>query len=152
MVRSATALCAALMAIGFTGCDHSDRMPVAKVTGIVLYDGDPLPIGSVLFNPLNGGPTAEANLEADGTFQLGTYEESDGAVLGKHEIIVVAHTFPGGAGLPEEHINANQASVSLIPEYYSDFAKSGLTAEIVKGKNEIKLELSSKEPEKTPAK
>jgi hypothetical protein len=139
------------MAIGFTGCGHSDRMPVAKVTGIVLYDGDPLPVGTVLFSPLDGGPSAEANVEADGTFALGTYEDDDGAVLGKHEIIVVAHSFPGGAGMPEEHMNPNQASVSLIPEYYSDFAKSGLTAEIVKGKNEIKLELSSKEPEKKPA-
>jgi len=127
------------------GCGNDGRLPTAKVTGTVYYDGAPLPIGSVLFNPVAGGPSAEANLEADGTYVLETYANKDGAILGKHEIIVMAHTFPGGSGLPEDQINGNQATVSLIPERYGDFKKSGLTAEIVSGQNTVDLQLS-KEP------
>ena len=87
----------ALLALGAAGCDTGpDRFPVAEAGGIVLCDGNPLSGGLVMFNPqmvgedMNAGKQARAYIKPDGTFQLGTYEGEDGAVIGTHKVIVQA--------------------------------------------------------------
>lgn len=128
-----------------TGCGSGEnRVPVAKVHGKVTYNGKPLQIGSLLFVPVGGGPSAEANIDRDGNYWMGTYALADGAVLGKHQVMITAFTSSGGAGLPEDTVKANAAPVSVIPEKYADLANSGLEIEVKEGNNDVDFVLTSK--------
>lgn len=52
------------------GCSSENRIETGTVSGIVTYNGDPLQIGSLLFVPVAGGPSAEANIGTDGSFEM----------------------------------------------------------------------------------
>jgi hypothetical protein len=75
---------------------------------------------------------------------MGTYTKVDGAVLGKHQVMITAFTSAGGSGLPEDSIKGDSAPVSVIPEKYGDLAKSGLEVDVKAGSNEIDFVLTSK--------
>jgi hypothetical protein len=110
----------------------------------VTYLGQPLRIGSIVFVPEAGGKTAMANISREGEYILGSYEETDGAITGKHKIMIIALTSPGGSGLPEDVIKPDQAPVSVIPERFSDQNKSKLVAEVKEGENTINFVLTDK--------
>jgi hypothetical protein len=126
-----------------SGCGRSDRLPTAKVTGKVTLNGDPLPIGSLLFVPDKGGPTSQGRIAADGRYSMGTYTETDGAILGTHKVMITALKAPEGAGLPEDVRKGNAAPLSVIPEIYGDLEKSGLIADVKESGNQINFELTS---------
>jgi|GEM_PF-2054304 len=81
------------------GCGGSGDFPVAKVTGRVMCEGQPVGGCAVYFEPLrSGGAEASALVgkpafafsQPDGTFVLSTSElgANDGAVVGKHRVRV----------------------------------------------------------------
>jgi len=83
------------------GCsDGIEKKPVAATSGRVLCKGLPVANASVLFNPVSQGKSAlagkqgYANTNANGEFVISTYGDRDGAVVGRHKIIV--------AGDPED--------------------------------------------------
>lgn len=127
------------------GCSSSEnRVPTATVRGKVTYNGEPLQIGSLLFVPLGGGPSAEGNIDRNGNYRMGTYTTVDGAVLGKHQVMITAFTSAGGSGLPEDSVKGESAPVSVIPEKFGDLAKSGLEIEVKTGNNDVDFVLTSK--------
>lgn len=78
-----------------SGCgDGLDRFETAKVTGRVLCDGVPVPDVRIYFTPIaaagkvNSGRQGMANAAADGTFVVSTYGTNDGAVVGRHNVMV----------------------------------------------------------------
>ena len=77
-----------------SGCGPS-RPETAEVRGRVTFQGKPVPEGRILFWPPNGRP-AMAEIQPDGTYELMTFDEGDGAVLGEHRVTIKAtHThFP----------------------------------------------------------
>jgi hypothetical protein len=86
------------MAALLTGCSGGlKEFPVAKVSGVVLCEGKPVPFAKVQFNPqaAEGSKSAEvgkpgfAFADKDGKFVLSTYGEGDGAVVGKHTVTAV---------------------------------------------------------------
>lgn len=139
--RISIVLC--LVAGTIAGCGRGDRLPTGHVTGKVTIDGNPLPSGSLLFVPIGGGPTSQGKIEADGSFKMGTYTETDGAILGSHKVMITALKAPEGSGLPEDVRKGNGAPVSLIPDVYGDLEKSGLTADVKDDDNTIDFELVS---------
>ena len=77
------------------GCgDGIERKPVAATSGRVLCQGLPVANASVLFNPVSEGKSAlvgkqgYANTNVNGEFVISTYGDRDGAVVGKHKVIV----------------------------------------------------------------
>ena len=145
----------ASFALSFSGCGgNSNRPKTAKVTGKVTYDGKPVETGSLLFVPVGGGTSAQGNISEDGTYTLGTFTETDGAILGDFKVMITAWTQPkGGSGLPEDAIRGDAAPISLIPEIYGNLEKSGLTATVKDEKNTINFDLEKKDtPKKTPPK
>ena len=110
------------------GC-RGGRLPVAPVQGKVLYRGNPLQFGGVMFQP-NVGPPAKGKISSDGTFRLTTYREGDGAVVGTHRVRITCFEIqrPG-----HQHAQSEQeagAGRSLIPRKYCSFATSGLQVEV----------------------
>lgn len=74
------------------GCGGgADEKPTAKVTGSVTYNGKAVTGGQVIFTPKSNesglpGKGGVGIVQPDGTFSVGTYDESDGAVIGVHTL------------------------------------------------------------------
>jgi hypothetical protein len=113
------------------GCSPSGDMQTAPVKGKVTYNGQPLPSGTVMFVPTQG-PAATGEIRPDGSYSLGTYGTSDGAVLGKHKVTITALADMGEL-LPEAQ---DPTPPPLVPDKYLSHETSGLEVEVKSGTNE----------------
>jgi hypothetical protein len=129
----------ALVALTLAGCSGQESL--ATVDGIVRLDGRPLTTGTVRFVP-PAGRVATGEIQSDGSFRLGTYGQSDGALLGMHKVAIIAYQ-TGGDGRPAYESGA-QANKPLVPQRYMAPGTSGLTFEVKPGKNQANLELTSR--------
>lgn len=105
------------------GCKRNPR--VVPVKGKVLYNGQPLPFGSVMFQPDKGQP-AVGDLASDGSFTLSSYGPNDGAVPGKHSVSVSCYE----GQRPGKASGGDSLGKLMIPLKYTRFGSSGLTAEV----------------------
>jgi hypothetical protein len=111
------------------GCGGSEEL--APVEGVVRLDGQPLGKGIVTFVPA-AGRSASGTLGSDGTFQLGTYGKTDGALVGKHMVTITATEAPQGP--PNFDVDRPNAAApkTLVPARYA-VAGNGLTFEVKSG-------------------
>lgn len=116
-----------LLVLAGCGDGRPGRVPVS---GIVLLDGQPLTRGHVRFVPPNDRPSS-GDIGPDGRFTLSCFEIGDGAVVGKHQIAVIANE-PVGETEMRWH----------APEAYADHTTSGLVVEITGPTDALKLELT----------
>lgn len=121
-------------------CGRPGQLPTAKVSGKVTLDGKPVPVGLVIFTP-ESGRSASGKIQPDGTYVLETYDENDGAVLGRHRLGVMAReTIPG-----QGPMGSPKPGPSLIPERYGSAETSGLSFEVTdNGPHVFNIELSSR--------
>ena len=75
--------------MAFMGCSNGSTATY-PVTGTVKFaDGKPLAGGRILFQPVGAdGRFARSIIGDNGGFELGTYHSNDGAVAGKHKIMI----------------------------------------------------------------
>ena len=119
----------------------------------MTLDGKPVTEGSIQFWPQEGRP-ARGTIRPDGTYELSSFDEGDGAVLGRHSVTVEATRVTGRAPAvrsTEEEIayysQSGKARVvaaeveQLVPERYSRRETSGLTAEVRRGENRLDFDL-----------
>jgi len=112
------------------GC--SDGRPTrVPVSGQVLIDGQPLTRGTVKFVPENGRPSA-GKIGEDGSFKLTCYDGDDGALMGKHRVQVTAN-----------RIISDNKIEWYAPRNYADFRASGITIDVTKPVDDVKIELKS---------
>ena len=121
----------ACVAVFQFGCEQGPR--VVPVAGKVLYNGKPLEFGTVTFQPRSGQP-AVGEIQRDGTFQLSTFREHDGAVVGTHKVRIACYESQRNpaAKRPGEQMLGKL----LIPMKYTLFDQSGLTAEVREDENQ----------------
>lgn len=118
------------------GC-HKSGPAIAPIKGKVLLDGKPLTKGTVMTMPA-AGRGAKSPIASDGSFQLGTYTRTDGAIVGPHKAAVVAYEPPPNAG-PESPFGT-----LLVPKKYISPEASGLTIDVPpEGKNDVVLNLTT---------
>lgn len=94
--------CAALSFGILAGCSTQTNPDTAPVTGTITQNGQPLASGRVVFYPTGtkgdmAGKPARGSLQSDGTFALSTYGDSDGAVIGSHNVTVLSSGTEGEA-------------------------------------------------------
>ena len=108
-----------------SGCNRGPTM--LPVSGKVLYNGKPLEFGSITFQPSAGQP-AGGEIHSDGSFTLSTYRLNDGAVVGLHKVRIACYESqkPGAPKKPGEQTLGRL----LIPQNYTLFDQSGLTADV----------------------
>jgi hypothetical protein len=123
-----TLLLPGLLLLAGCGDGRPARVPVS---GQVLLDGKPVPMGFIRVVPENGRAAA-GTLDANGRFRLTTYDEGDGCILGTHGVEVLA----------KQRLSATQIRL-LVPKRYFDVATSGLTVTIDKETDSLKVELVS---------
>lgn len=112
------------------GCSSRSTHPV---NGKVVYsDGSPATdlLGhTVSFDCPEHKVGASGEIQSDGTFRVGTFENDDGAMAGKHQVAISAPLPPLDAPAPPR----------LIDKKYGDMSTSGLAVEIKPGTNEVTL-------------
>jgi len=123
------------------GCSN-EGPAMAPVEGVVRYKGKPLAFGGVLFQPDSGFP-AQGTIRPDGSFSLSTYEENDGAAIGRHRVQVSCYESQD----PTRSQNSSGELMlgrSLIPEHYTNFATSGIEVEVKEDNDLVVIELTDK--------
>lgn len=124
--------------IGLSGCGR--RPALAPVSGRVTLDGKPLEFGSVMIQPA-AGPAARGTIQADGSFTVGTFTPGDGAIVGPATVRVACYEQQRPGGPPPQGELA--LGKSLIPEKYTQFETSGITATVAAGMAPLEIGLSS---------
>ncbi len=134
------------LAAVMSGCGRSDRPPMSRVSGIISFQGRPLPQAKVSFIPEDKHlRPAMGTTDAQGRFTLTTYEPGDGAVTGPHRISVLARgpftgTIPShlGAAFAEEQ---EEKGPPLIPVSYFNPETSGLSEQVVGPEQSFQIDL-----------
>ncbi|MEK6259111.1 MAG: hypothetical protein AABP62_10895 [Planctomycetota bacterium] len=84
-----------LISLTMLGCGGLEKFSTAKVDGKVLCDGQPVAHVSLVFAPVakkgnkDSGKAGFGSADASGAFTVSTYGKDDGAVVGKHDVIVM---------------------------------------------------------------
>lgn len=128
-----------LLVLSFIGCG-SNQLPTYPVEGqIVFGDGGAPTFGSVEFYNDQHKVNARGKIQKDGSFTLTTFTDGDGAILGKHKV-VIAQIVTGPIGPRaggSSTIVHNHGSV--VANKYLDYRTSGLSCEVKEGSNPIKF-------------
>jgi hypothetical protein len=80
------ALPAFVVGCGGTTANHP---PTFEVTGVVLYKGLPVPDAQVTFAPSGEGQAAFGRTDAEGRYELTTFQPGDGVTAGRYVVTVV---------------------------------------------------------------
>lgn len=119
---------------------------IVAAGGQVLFQGAPAADADIVFLNEQANISATAKSGSDGRFQLTTLVSHDGAAVGSHKVAirkveVIDKTPPGLDVTAGQHAPPPEIKW-LIPEKYSDFAKSDLKAEVNSaGPNDFKFDL-----------
>jgi hypothetical protein len=88
----------ALLLCVWAGCGKGG-LATYPVEGTVKFrDGKPLFGGSVEFQPVGeqkGKISSRGYISPEGTFRMGTFKPGDGAIEGKHRVLVISPLPPG---------------------------------------------------------
>ena len=138
--------CAFVVGCSGVGSDNwtEQRPPVVPVTGQVLYKGQPIEGATVSFTSDGGAQGATGKTDANGRFQLTTFEINDGAVPGEHKVkiskVEVSSNWSPDAA---EDVRPQVKQRSLLPDRYGDYKTSKLTASVSEsGTNDFTFELT----------
>lgn len=131
--------------IGCGGESTSGQVDVYPVSGTVKMFGKPLAGATVSFAPQGDQPTAYATTDAEGNFQLTTYEFGDGAAEGQYKVVIskptAAPTESGSGGCPdghddeviESHADGAGSTSNVVPAQYTTSSDTPLSAEVKPG-------------------
>jgi len=141
--RQTSGLMIAIVLITYLLVGCGNTLP-STVTGTVTLDGDPLPdgsqtTGSVVFHPVEGGAAAYGTITSGGKYSMHTGDADGlqpGAYLVTVRVVEIEPPPPGG-------YNSPPAAKLLTPPRYQDRERTDLNANVLQGKNEIDLKLSS---------
>ena len=128
----------AFLSIFATGCGEATP-PMAPARGKVTYKGQPVRFGTVMFQPKSGQP-ARGEIQSDGSFELWTYNEGDGAAVGTHGVRITSYEgqAPTAPGVAQREPILGK---SLIPPQYANVESSGITAEVKPGAAPFQFDL-----------
>ncbi|MGD0899599.1 MAG: hypothetical protein ABR915_17350 [Thermoguttaceae bacterium] len=129
------ALAAAVMVLAVAGCGkgHGDRAAVYRAEGQVLWEGKPLEGAMVAFYPEGQSKPKNvpwARTDAEGRFQLSTYDPADGAPEGEYAVTVVHNPLKktGDGWSPGPNV---------LPAKYASPKTTNLKVQVVKGANTL---------------
>jgi hypothetical protein len=119
------------------GSGEDPHPATVSVQGKVTYQGQPVPKGTITFQPAGGRP-AVGEIKPDGTYRLSTFGEMDGAIPGAHKVMILANTgdptkMPSSPGyvVPKD----------LVPRKYASPETSGLEVNVSKDKASYDFDL-----------
>jgi hypothetical protein len=146
------------------GCSGSDRPELAKASGKVTLNGEPVSGASVMYVPATGGRAASGVTDENGVYRMSSYDDPElGVAVGEHRVSVSkiggdgAFALSPAAPAPADP-NANLVSPIafkdedpmnppkieyLVPHKYGNPESSGLTVTVpADGSDQLNLELT----------
>lgn len=129
------------------GCSNG-QLPTYEVRGQLKFEDGTVPkFGDIEFYNAEHKINARGKINRDGSFTVSTYSENDGAVAGKHQVMVMqqaGHYLMSQMDQPIKHDHGK-----LISTLYFDYRTSGIEVTIKEVVNEvtITLELEPKQTE-----
>jgi hypothetical protein len=141
-----------LIVLMLAGCGPFGEASVYPVKGKVTFEGKPLVGGgSIAFVPLTPptGRPAGGVIAEDGTYQLTTRRQGDGATAGEFRVVITQQTVkePEAAADGQDPIKPSSIPMAdRIPAAFSDHAQSPVKATVEpKSPNEINIDLKRSE-------
>lgn len=112
-------------------------------------DGTVPKFGEVEFFNLEQRINARGAINRDGSFTLSTFQEGDGAVAGKHCIVVMQHVTSPLTARAVADRKVQHDHGRLISSHYFDYRTTDLDCEVIPGENRYEwiLKLNSKQTE-----
>jgi hypothetical protein len=84
---------AGLIGLAISGCGLDDGLNLARVRGKVVFQGEPVKAGFIVFSPdeskKTAGPQAMSKIADDGSYVLSTKVSDDGATVGFHKVGII---------------------------------------------------------------
>ena len=132
-----------LAVVLLAGCQRGAK--IVSVRGKVLYNGQPLEFGSVMFQPDNG-LLARGTIQSDGTFELTTQTRraaQNGCAVGRCQVRVTC--------FESQHPRAVQAAAAqgelptgglLVPKRYTSFGTNDLEVDVRSGAGPYVVQLA----------
>jgi hypothetical protein len=115
------------------GCGSSGPT-IIPIRGEVLYNGDTMKEGTVVYLPKGSGEARQASgrIQPDGSFVLTTFKNADGVVPGDYNVVVYSYgaqagNVPTRAELEAAHAAGRPQRQVVIPEKYTIPESSGLS-------------------------
>ena len=137
------ALLLLLVVVSLPGCGRG-KLPTYAVEGQVRFsDGSTPAFGDIEFYNEENKLNARGKINKDGTFTVSTYEENDGAIAGKHKIVIIQNT--GSVLAAQMNVKIHHDHGSLVHRSYVDYRTSNLSCTIAKGINQIELVVQKQE-------
>lgn len=138
------------------GCgqkEDANRPKRVDASGTVTLNGSPVEGANVVFVPESGGHPASARTDANGSFELTTFDDGDGAVPGNYSVAIskmestVAETGPDmrdpGYNPLQMKKEKRPEPKHLLPKKYSEAKTSELKATVsADGDNEFTFQLT----------
>lgn len=128
---------ALLLICALSGCSTRGY----PVTGTVEFkDGAPLEGGRVFFESKAGSEGGSADIETDGTFELGRGPSERGLQPGKYTVSIAP---PGPEKIVDPKTGTHSevtSSIAIAPKYFSG-ATSEIEVEISPGDNEVEIKI-----------
>lgn len=142
-----------LLLFSLAGCGP-ERLTTSSTSGKATFDGKPVTKGTIVLTPVedNGEPrkgkSAVGTLDSSGYFVLTTYEENDGAILGKHRVSYSPPedgeseegepaSFPEGAEEPVSRASSQKTGI----EFQLGVSESNAVVEIKDQENSLSITL-----------
>jgi len=145
--RNAWCAASLLALIGIAGCGADQTLPGSvPVSGVITYQGQPLPEGIVRFAPSDGGGQPATGTIKGGVFSMQTTRSSPGVVKGTYKVSIlsektVALSLP--ADTPPDPNRWPEAE-SLIPKRYGDVRTSDLEVKVDAPRDDLRFDLTDK--------
>jgi hypothetical protein len=126
-------LCVGVLGCGGGGGAVKGRLPVFPISGKVTYKGAPVGGADITFFNADKNKSAFGRTDDMGNFKLTTYAANDGAVEGKHVVVVV-----------KVEATSPTAEAPTESQEYDPFAVAS-SAPPAKSKNQIPAKYSDKQ-------
>ena len=129
---------ALLAALAVTGCGRSEkRVPVFQVSGAISFEGKAPAGAQIVLHPVSGSESDAlvapvGKVKDDGTFQISTYGEGDGAPAGEYKATVQWFKIvadPSGSG--------GGRGPNVLPPKYSTAQLSPITVSVKSEPNQL---------------
>lgn len=140
-VRFVAALLIGVVAVSGCGGGVAGKKPVAKVSGKVTFNGQPVTTGTITLLPTGAAKATEAGkagiclIQSDGSFKASTYGQFDGAIIGKHQVMYSPPSVETPVAPEGGHAQAPP------PSPYDGLVASVTEVEVKAGDNSINIEL-----------
>lgn len=112
-----------ILTVGITlsGCSGKGY-EIVKTSGTVKLNGKPLPNAHLTFQPMVkegglAGPFSTGVTDANGVFTLKSIKGDDGAVVGKHKVLISTAAFPKNAANTSDDSGSSTAKEKVPARY-----------------------------------